>query len=124
MTAKKYPTLSSRQVSFIKANASKLSDLIEPGEPWVSVDAPPHYQNRVAVLERYGVIQCVGTVSEDSVKKKLWETTPPAWSAIQKSLSRSEALPCGHRGFTNVGEGVYDCLTCGESCTRSELPVV
>lgn len=122
MSTTKYRNLSAQQVSYLKANASKLNDLCAPGETWVTADAPTRFKKRMYVLEKYGVVKCVGTVSQESVKKNLWETNPAAWEAIQTMVSGRDTLPCGHTGWRNCGEGIFECLTCQQAVERCDLP--
>jgi len=115
---------------FVHANASRLVDLLDPGQTY-TVDAIPDDYSPLK-LKNKGIIDPVELerreYSEGIYTRDVWtwETREDGWQCIQNALNEDhdDALPCSdaapHRGFSNVrGTDEYECTVCGERHPRT-----
>ena len=53
----------------------------------------------------------------------IWETNPALTDALDRLEPSGPELPCGHHGFTNLGDGQYACLAdwCDAVHSRADL---
>jgi len=113
--------------NWLMQNTHALKDLPEPGKEWKSKNQPEHIQDRIIKLSAKDIIHRVRRCS--ATDETIFETNREAYNALQKYIERKENdesegfLPCGHNGFENLGDDLYQCKrdTCEQIHTKAAI---
>lgn len=109
---------------WIKQNRFALEELPEPGVRWKSDDTNEYIKDRIRILTSNDIIRRVDKDPEDDCT--IFKTNPGPYKRLHRYLEENITdgyLPCGHDGFTNLGDNEYLCTTdpCSKVWTREEI---
>lgn len=109
---------------WIKHNRYALEELPEPGSEWKTSDANEFIKDRIRPLSTNGIVKRVDKDPLDDCT--VFETNPGPYNRLQRYLEEDITdgyLPCGHDGFSNLGNNEYQCTTdpCSKVWTREEI---
>lgn len=113
------------KMSFLRANATTLSNLPSPGTTyrWKTVTGVTADIQR---LLDYNVIIKVGEIETDDsdIPINQYRTDRDTYQLIKDLASDTPTLPCGHVGFVTVsteGDGEYKCSECKKRFARPTI---
>lgn len=115
----------------IRPHADLLTALPEPPETFIRQDVPDGHRDALQALTHRGAIAQVRQVKityEDNSPSWRWRYRIEPWAyrlAVAQVRDRDAAMPCGHAGIRNLGDGEYTC--CYDACElvyeRAEVAV-
>lgn len=85
-----------------------LVELPPPGTVYRGRDLPEELKHRTKSLKQAEIIHEVDTIV-DHASVPIWETDERAYAAIEAYEPAGSCMPCGHRGFRNLGDEGYTC---------------
>ena len=117
--------LTSDQMNYIMRNPLPLEKLPHPDETWKAEDLPDPLRSNICPMTQSSVIRKVTKDDSSGDYKVIWRTDRRSYEVIQDRAAQSDDgfLPCGHGGFTNIGNGKLQCKRdwCGEVFDKSEV---
>jgi len=110
---------------WLRNNAIKLQGLPEPNQEWERRDVNEHIQDVIVALSRNGIIKKQRSAYEfGRGYYYIWSTNPQAYKMLTEQWQQDQDgfLPCGHHGFTNLGD-VIKCKrdTCGMEFSKERV---
>lgn len=115
------PTITKASSQSLRAHFNELVALLDLDEPFTHDDLPAEIS--AAQLGSWRDDRIVAEVAierEGGDKWRHWRVTDVARNRLEAIAAQNNIAPCGHRGISNLGDGVYSCAyeACDERFDR------